>query len=263
LVIRAINKITGYTFTMPTWIKYIGLGAIAGKTYSFRDVIPEIKQIEVGKETTALTQQEAYMKSMAQLNATTANLASAVASGAFTDEQVAKAMAQLNQDKNNLTARARAAGVGKYNGGKIGSYMKGGVLYGSGGLTRGFAQQGIPVILHGGEYVISRKAVQRIGTDVLDQINSMRLSKPNMPTMPSVPEIIMPNMRITNNNMQPSGQISNTENINIYVDNFIGEPQWFQSMMKEYNTKVLPRNTKTAGLENRIISTYTGINRGL
>jgi hypothetical protein len=32
--------------------------------------------------------------------------------------------------------------------------------------------------------------------------------------------------------------------------------------MKEYNTKVLPRNQKAAGLENRVIRTYNGLNRG-
>jgi hypothetical protein len=72
----------------------------------------------------------------------------------------------------------------------------------------------------------------------------------------------MSNMKVNNSTMtQPSG--SSTQNVNIYVDNFIGEPEWFNSMMKGYNTKVLPRNQKSAGLESRVINTYNGLNRGL
>jgi phage-related protein len=194
LVIRLINKMTGFSFRMPDWLKYVGMGAIAGKTYSFRDVIPAIPEL--------------------------------------------------------------------YNGGKVGMYMKGGMAYGAGGMTDGPAQQGIPAVLHGGEYVINHKAVQRIGTDALDRLNSLRLSKPNFPTMPSVPSIKMPNVSMNNSSYaQPSG--SSTQNVNIYVDNFIGEPEWFNSMMKDYNTKVLPRNQKSAGLESRVINTYNGLNRGL
>jgi phage-related protein len=149
-----------------------------------------------------------------------------------------------------------------FNGGKAGMYMKGGMAYGSGGMTYGPAQQGIPAILHGGEYVINHKAVQRIGTDALDRLNNYKLSKPNFPTMPSVPSIKMPNVSMNNSSYaQPSG--SSTQNVNIYVDNFIGEPEWFNGMMKDYNTKVLPRNQKSAGLESRVINTYNGLNRGL
>ena len=195
LVIGLINKMTGFSFTMPSWLKYVpGMGAIAGKTYSFRDVIPAIPTL--------------------------------------------------------------------YNGGKVGMYMKGGMAYGTGGMTYGPAQQGIPAVLHGGEYVINHKAVQRIGTDALDRLNSLRLSKPNLPTMPSVPSIKMPNAGVSGSSYgQPSS--SSTQNVNIYVDNFIGEPEWFNSMMKGYNTTVLPRNQKAAGLESRVINTYNGLNRGL
>ena len=193
-VTGAINKVTGFTFTMPPWLKYIGLGSVAGKTYSFRDVIPEIPKL--------------------------------------------------------------------YNGGKVGSYMKGGMAYGYGGMTKGFAQQGIPAVLHGGEYVINHKAVKRIGTDTLDALNNMRLSKPRYPQMPSIPNVTMPNLRIDNSTIAQAPAGSSTQNVNIYVDTFVGEPEWFNSMMKEYNTRVLPRNQKAAGLENRVIRTYNGLNRG-
>jgi phage-related protein len=205
-VIRAINKVTGFKFTMPDWIKYLGMGSIAGKTYSFRDVIPAIDEL--------------YSGGMVK---------------------------------------------GYMGGGMVKGYMSGGEMsgYAAGGFTKGPPQQGIPAILHGGEYVINHKAVQRIGTDTLQQINSMKLSKPNFPKMPSVPSVNMPNMKIMNNTYsQQPAQSSSTENINIFVDNFIGEADWFNSMMSEYNVKILPRKQKAAGLEKRVISTYNGLNRG-
>jgi hypothetical protein len=61
--------------------------------------------------------------------------------------------------------------------------------------------------------------------------------------------------------VQPQEKL--TSSVNIYVDNFIGEKQWFESMMKDYNINVGPQNQKTAGLQSRTISTYNGLNRGL
>lgn len=156
-----------------------------------------------------------------------------------------------------------------YNGGKVGMYMKGGMAYGTGGMTYGAGgmtngpvQQGIPAILHGGEYVINHKAVQRIGTDTLERLNNYKLSKPNLPSMPSVPRINMPGAGMNAPQYAQSGSNS-TQNVNIFVENFIGEPEWFNGMMKDYNTKVLPRNQKAAGVQSRVVSTYNGINKGL
>jgi len=62
-----------------------------------------------------------------------------------------------------------------------------------------------------------------------------------------------------------SGIVNNTNSnstINIYVDNFIGEDQWFNEMIKQYNMNVLPKKEKGAGLENRVISSYSGLARG-
>lgn len=156
-----------------------------------------------------------------------------------------------------------------YNGGKVGMYMKGGMAYGTGGMTYGAGgmtngpvQQGIPAVLHGGEYVINHKAVQRIGTDTLERLNNYKLSKPNLPSMPSVPRINMPGAGMNAPQYAQSGS-SSTQNVNIFVENFIGEPEWFNGMMKDYNTKVLPRNQKAAGVQSRVVSTYNGINKGL
>jgi TP901 family phage tail tape measure protein len=44
--------------------------------------------------------------------------------------------------------------------------------------------------------------------------------------------------------------------INIYVDNFIGQPQWFESMMSEYGVKVAPNKQRSYGTINRKITSY-------
>jgi TP901 family phage tail tape measure protein len=43
---------------------------------------------------------------------------------------------------------------------------------------------------------------------------------------------------------------------NIYVDNFIGERAWFESMMKEYNVRVRPSDQTSRGRVTRNISSY-------
>jgi hypothetical protein len=44
--------------------------------------------------------------------------------------------------------------------------------------------------------------------------------------------------------------------VNIYVDNFIGQPQWFESMMSEYGVKVAPNKQRSYGTMNRRVSSY-------
>lgn len=114
-----------------------------------------------------------------------------------------------------------------------------------GGLVPKFSSQSVPALLHGGEYVVNANAVKNIGLDALQTMNNMRFNIPKTPTMPGV------------------GNTTSTQNINLYVDNFIGEQAWFESMMKDYNLKVIPANQKAAGLEQRTIRTYNGINRGM
>jgi hypothetical protein len=116
-----------------------------------------------------------------------------------------------------------------------------------GGIVPRFESQGVPTMLHGGEYVVNAKAVKNIGFAALEAMNNMRYSTPKSP-----------NYSGTVN--QPT---SSNSNVHIYVDNFIGERAWFESMMKDYNVKVAPQNQKSAGLNNTTISTYSGINRGL
>jgi hypothetical protein len=119
--------------------------------------------------------------------------------------------------------------------------------FANGGIVPNFDSMSVPAILHGGEYVVNSKAVKNIGFAALEAMNNMRFNTPKSPSYAGP--------------VQP--QTSSTSNINIYVDNFIGEKQWFESMMKDYNINVSPQNQKTAGLQNRTISTYNGINRGM
>jgi hypothetical protein len=50
--------------------------------------------------------------------------------------------------------------------------------------------------------------------------------------------------------------INRTENVNIYVENFIGEDKWFEGMMDQYNMKVKPNLEKRRGREDRTVSIY-------
>lgn len=48
----------------------------------------------------------------------------------------------------------------------------------------------------------------------------------------------------------------NSDGVTIYVDNFIGQPQWFESMMTEYGVKVAPNKQRSYGTINRKITSY-------
>jgi hypothetical protein len=117
--------------------------------------------------------------------------------------------------------------------------------YALGGAVNGFASQSVPAILHGGEYIVNAKAVKNIGYATLEALNNMRYATPGRTAGPA------------------TTTINETQNVNIYVDTFIGQEQWFESMMKEYNVKVVPRNQKAAGIQSRTISSYNGLNRGM
>jgi hypothetical protein len=139
--------------------------------------------------------------------------------------------------------------------------FNGGILpYAQGGFTFGPSQQAIPAILHGGEYVLRNSAVKKYGLDMLSQMNKGIY-------VPKVPKFNMPMSNYAKisgvSNAPQTTSSETTHNYNFYVDNFIGETEWFNSMMKEYNMKVVPANQKQAGLESRVIKTYNGINRGM
>ena len=115
-----------------------------------------------------------------------------------------------------------------------------------GGMVPKPPSQSVPAMLHGGEYVVNANAVRNIGVATLQNLNSMRNMSMN-----------------TNTGSKASGVESYSEqNISICVDNFIGEREWFESMMKEYNIKVVPNNQRAAGTNKTVVRTYNGINRG-
>jgi len=129
-------------------------------------------------------------------------------------------------------------GLKRY-GGKIPRFGNGGFV------VPGFTSQGIPGMLHGGEYVVNADAVRNIGYATLDSLNKMRFATPQPKSA------------------QYSGGSSSTTTTNIYVENFIGEDEWFNSMLKQYNMNVLPAKQKSAGMENRVVTTYSGLSRGM
>lgn len=122
--------------------------------------------------------------------------------------------------------------------------------------------KGIPTILHGGEFVINHNAVKKIGVGNLARLNAGYQMIP--PLKVSMQGITQPRFQIPTNrqNYMSGGQSSSVQTVNINVDTFIGEEEWFNTMMSSYNIKVLPRKQKAAGLEKRVISTYNGLNRG-
>jgi len=151
----------------------------------------------------------------------------------------------------------------KYYGGSVKSYASGGMVgYAAGGLTMGPVTKGIPTILHGGEFVINHNAVKKIGVGNLARLNAGYQMIP--PLKVSMQGITQPRFQTPTNrqNYMSGGQSSSVQTVNINVDTFIGEEEWFNTMMSSYNVKVLPRKQKAAGLEKRVISTYNGLNRG-
>jgi hypothetical protein len=148
--------------------------------------------------------------------------------------------------KAPVSNKTMSAAAGFRLGGYMPKFKKGGYLK--------FKEGGeVPSILHGGEYVLNAAAVKKYGLAHLEAMNQMKFNVPSAGF--SVPQAAY-------SGSAAGGMTTSTQNVNIYVDNFIGEPEWFNSMMKDYNTKILPKNQKAAGLENRVISTYNGLNRG-
>ena len=111
-----------------------------------------------------------------------------------------------------------------------------------GGYVPGSPSTPIPAILHGGEYVVNADAVRSMGVSAMQSINR---SKFNVPSgAPSY----------------SGGGSNSVSTVNINVETFVGEEEWFKSMMKSYNVNVLPKMNKAAGNESRTFTSYNGIN---
>jgi hypothetical protein len=116
----------------------------------------------------------------------------------------------------------------------------------TGGYVPGPPSMAIPALLHGGEYVVNADAVRNMGVRTMQSINQSRFRTPS-----SAPSYM------------GGGQTTSVSTVNINVDTFVGEEEWFKSMMKSYNVNVLPKQQKAAGMETRTFTSYNGINQGL
>jgi hypothetical protein len=207
---------------------------------------------------------------------------------AFENNNIARAA----RKQAPLTYQQYITGVGRP-GSNIGNAVvtraKGGMI--PSGYINAPTQQGVPALLHGGEYIINAKAVSRLGIGALEKLNNNLMPKfakggyvPSAPSMSfsaalqggdyGISASAMKNMgaRTMQNINQsrfsaPSGSPSysgggatSVSTVNINVETFVGEEEWFKSMMKSYNVNVLPKMNKAAGNESRTFTSYNGIN---
>jgi len=134
----------------------------------------------------------------------------------------------------------------KFYGGKRTDTLMGQIPgYKVGGYVPGPPSMPIPAILHGGEYVVNANAVRNMGLGTMQRINQSRFTAPS-----GAPAYA------------GGGGSTSVSTVNINVDTFIGEEEWFKGMMKDYNVNVLPRQQKAAGLESRTFTSYNGIQGG-
>ena len=102
----------------------------------------------------------------------------------------------------------------------------------------GFGSSMIPVMAHGGEFMMSAKATRRIGVGALNNMNNFsKLSGPNGA-----------GGGVTNNS---------SSNITIQVDTFVGQREWFEKMMSDYNIHIAPSSERARGIEKRTVGSYT------
>ena len=102
----------------------------------------------------------------------------------------------------------------------------------------GFGSSMIPVMAHGGEFVMSAKATRNIGVGALNNMNNFsKLSGPNGA-----------GGGVTNNS---------SSNITIQVDTFVGQREWFEKMMSDYNIHIAPSSERARGIEKRTVGSYT------
>jgi hypothetical protein len=102
----------------------------------------------------------------------------------------------------------------------------------------GFGSTMIPVLAHGGEFMMSAKATRRIGVGALNNMNNFsKLSGPN----------------------DAGGGVTNSSssNVTINVDTFIGQREWFEKLMSDYNIHVAPSSERARGIEKRTVGSYT------
>jgi hypothetical protein len=118
------------------------------------------------------------------------------------------------------------------------SYYGGAIKAQYGRYLGGFGSSMIPVMAHGGEFMMSAKATRRIGVGALNNMNNFsKLSGPN----------------------DAGGGVTNSSssNVTINVDTFIGQREWFEKLMSDYNIHVAPSSERARGIEKRTVGSYT------
>ena len=111
----------------------------------------------------------------------------------------------------------------------------------NGGMVGGAGSAGQMIMAHGQEFVMSAAATRRIGVGALNNMNNYsKFTGPN----------------------SAGGGTTNTSssNVTIYVDNFIGQREWFEKLMNDYNINVAPSSERVRGIERRTVGSYTDSN---
>lgn len=131
----------------------------------------------------------------------------------------------------------------------------------TGGYLDAPASKAIPAILHGGEFVLNAASVRKIGVNTLMRMNNYKVPQFKLGGLVGAPSTFR--APVSNVSGVSAPVVNNVSTVNIQVENFIGEEEWFESMMRSYNINVAPQNRKLAGLESRRFSSYNGINQGM
>ena len=121
-------------------------------------------------------------------------------------------------------------------------YFGGAVKAQYGKYLGGFGSSMIPVMAHGGEFVMSAKATQQIGVGALSNMNNY--GKYGGPT-----------------DAGGGGASTSSSNVTINVDTFVGQREWFESMMSDYNIHIAPGAERVRGVENRTVGSYVDQNK--
>jgi len=108
----------------------------------------------------------------------------------------------------------------------------------TGGMVGGAGSAAQMIMAHGQEYVMSAAATRRIGVGNLNNMNNYaRFTGPT----------------------GAAGGTTNTSssNVTIHVDTFVGQREWFEKMMSDYNIHVAPSSERARGIEKRTVGSYT------
>jgi hypothetical protein len=133
----------------------------------------------------------------------------------------------------------RPSNVGSAAGAYTGT-VRAGLRYGGkvsaqyGRYLGGYKSSMVPVMAHGGEFIMNAKATQSIGVKTLSNMNNFgKIEGPN-----------------------GAGNTTNANSVTINVDTFVGQREWFDSMMSDYNINVAPNAERVGGIENRTVGSY-------